>query len=114
MDAVADLPADAQTAEPVQQGDGLLDDPPSGAEAGAVCDAASGNDWGDALGPQLTAVAVVVVAAVGVDPLQSLSWSIADAPDGRDLVDQGHELGEVLAVAAGHAGGEGGCRPRRL
>ena len=36
MDVVADLPADAQPAKPVQQRQGLLDDPPVGAQAGAV------------------------------------------------------------------------------
>lgn len=107
MDVVADLPADAEATEPVQQGDGLLDDPPSGAEAGAVGDAASGDDRGDALGSQVPAVAVVVVAAVGVEPLRSLSGSTADASDRWDLVDQGHQLGDVVAVAAGQADGEG-------
>ena len=36
MDVVADLPADAQAAEPVQQAEGLLDHPPIDTHAGAV------------------------------------------------------------------------------
>jgi hypothetical protein len=36
VDVVADLPADAQPAEPVQQGDGLFDDPAADAGSGAV------------------------------------------------------------------------------
>jgi hypothetical protein len=91
----------------VQQGDGLFDDPSSGAEAGAVGDAASGDDRGDAPVAQLAAVDVVVVAPVGVDPLGSLPGSATDAPDQGDLVDQGHEWGDVMAVAAGQGRGEG-------
>ena len=37
VDVVADLPADAEPTEPVQQGQGLLDDPAHLAQAGAVC-----------------------------------------------------------------------------
>ena len=44
VDVVADLPADAQPAEPVQQRDGLLDDPAVHAQAGAVFGAAAGDD----------------------------------------------------------------------
>ena len=47
VDVVADLPADAQPAEPVQQGDGLFDDPAVDAQAGAVLGAAAGDDRGD-------------------------------------------------------------------
>lgn len=91
----------------MQQGDGLLDYPASGAEAGAVVGAASGDDRGDALGSQLTAVGVEVVAAVGVELLRSLSGSSSDASDRWDLVDQGPQLGDVVAVAAGQGRGEG-------
>lgn len=72
-----------------------------------MVDAASGDDRGDALGPQIAAVAVVVVAAVCVDPLRSLSGSSSDTSQGWDLVDQGDQLGDVVAVAAGQADGEG-------
>lgn len=66
VDVVADFPADAQAAEPVQPGDGAFDDPALGAEAGAMRCAASGDDGGDATGADLLAVAVVVVAPIGV------------------------------------------------
>ena len=36
MDVVADFPADAQAAEPVQEGEALLNDPSVHAQAGAV------------------------------------------------------------------------------
>jgi hypothetical protein len=55
----------------------------------------------------LAAVDVEVVAAVCVDPLGSLPGSATDAPDPGDLVDQGHELGDVMAVAADQGRGEG-------
>lgn len=107
MDVVADLPADAQAAEPVQQGDGLLHDPASGAESRAVRDTASGDDGCDAPDPQLTAVLVEVVAAICEDPVGPLPGPAADALDGWDLVDQGQQLGDVVAVAAGQGRGEG-------
>ena len=91
----------------MQQGDGLLNDPSSGAEAGAVGDAASGNDRGDAPVAELAAVDVVVVTPVGVDPLGSLPGATADALDPGNLVDQGQQLGDVVAVAAGQGRGEG-------
>jgi hypothetical protein len=45
----------------------LLDDPAVDTEAGAVWGAAAGDDRLDAENADLAAVAVVVVAAVGVD-----------------------------------------------
>ncbi|MBB2939332.1 hypothetical protein FHX82_006418 [Amycolatopsis bartoniae] len=42
MDVVADFPAGAQAAEPVQQGNGLLDDPAMKTKPGALFDAAAG------------------------------------------------------------------------
>jgi hypothetical protein len=67
VDVVADLPADPQSAEPVQQGDGLFDDPAVHAQPGAMFRAALGYDGCDPGLPYLLAVLVVVIAAVGVD-----------------------------------------------
>ncbi len=91
----------------MQQGDGLFDDPPSGAEAGAVSGAASGDDRGDAPVAELAAVDVVVVTPVGVDPTGSLPRATADALDPGDLVDQWQQLGDIVTVAAGQGRGEG-------
>ena len=44
VDAGADLPTDAQTAEPVEQGEGGLYDPAVPAQAAAVSGAASGDE----------------------------------------------------------------------
>ena len=65
MDVVADLPADPQPPEPVQQRDGLLHHVPVLAQPRAVRDAAAGDDRADALGRHQGAVLVVVVGAVG-------------------------------------------------
>lgn len=68
MDVVADFPADAQAAEPVQQGEGTFDDPAVNTEAGAVVFTAAGDGRGDSHVADKAAVFVVVVGPVGVDP----------------------------------------------
>ena len=81
MDVVADLPADAEPAEPVQQGQGLFDDPADLAESGAVFGATTGDDRFDTPVADLSAVAVVVLATVGVDLDGTSSWLAAFAAD---------------------------------
>jgi hypothetical protein len=66
VDVVANLPADAQAAEPVQQRDRALDDPAVDAQAGAVFGAAPGDMRGDLKPADPVAVKVMIVAAVGV------------------------------------------------
>lgn len=95
MDVVADLPADARAAEPVQQRQRLLDHPPVHAQAGTVLDAAAGDERPDALGTDLPAVGVVVVAPVGVDPVRSAPGTSAMAAYRRDGVEQRQQLGDV-------------------
>jgi hypothetical protein len=51
MDVVADLPADAQAAEPMQQGDRAFDDVAVEAQARAVLGATACDLGFDALGP---------------------------------------------------------------
>jgi hypothetical protein len=46
-------------------------------------------------------VVAVVVAAVDEERLGPSTRPADDARDGRDLVQQGRELGDVVAVAAG-------------
>ena len=101
MDVVADLPAGAQAAEPVQQRDGLLDHPAVHAQARTMLGAAAGDDRGDALGPDLGAVFAVVIAAVGVEAVRALAGPPAAAAHRRDGAGEGHELGDVVAVPAG-------------
>jgi hypothetical protein len=44
------LVSGAESLEGVQPGEATFDDPPLFAQAGAVCDAAPGDAWGDAAG----------------------------------------------------------------
>ena len=67
MDVVADLPADAQAAEPAQQSDRSFRDPAVDAEAGAACGAAPGDVRNDLHGAEPVAIGLVVVAAVGIE-----------------------------------------------
>jgi len=63
--------------------------------------AAPGDDGSDPGRPDLLAVFVVVIAPVGVDLIRAPPWPAAAAAHRRDGLDQGHELGDVVAVAAG-------------
>lgn len=113
MDVVADLPADPQTAEPVQVGEGALDNPALGAESGAVFCAASSDQRLHAERADETAVLVVVVAAVTEHDIRAAPRSPALTPHGRHCLEQGNELGDVVAVTAGQGNGErdaGGVR----
>lgn len=100
VDVVTSFPADAQATEAVQPGDRSFHDVPEDAQAGAVGLAPFGDDRADAALPQQAPVLVVVVATVGQQRVGTVSRP-ADGPgDGGDLVDQGQELGDVVAVAA--------------
>jgi hypothetical protein len=76
------------------------------AQAGAVVDAASGDDRGDASGADQAAVLVVVVASVGVEPAWSPAGFAGDASDGRDGIDQWGQLCDVACGGPGQCGGE--------
>lgn len=101
-----DLPADAQAAEPVQVGEGALDNPPLGSESGAVFGAASRDQWLHAERADEAAVLVVVVAAVTEHDVGAAPWPTALAADGWHCLEQRDELGDVVAVAAGQGDGE--------
>jgi len=66
---VASVVADEQSLEVVQPGEGTLDDPADTPEARAVLGLASCDLRGDPASAQLAPVLVVVVAAVGGDPV---------------------------------------------
>ncbi|OLE26087.1 MAG: hypothetical protein AUG49_09075 [Catenulispora sp. 13_1_20CM_3_70_7] len=106
MDVVAVFPADAQTAEPVQQCERGLGDPAVHAQAGTVFGAASGDVRGDAQLADLATVLVVVVAAVGVYDVGTPTWSSALAADRRDGLEQRDQLGDVVAVPTGQRHGQ--------
>lgn len=108
MDLGVALVAGSEPAEVVEVREAALDDPALFAEAGAVLDAAAGDDRLDASCPEEAAVLVEVVAAVGQQPVGLLSWPPGFALDraGVQLIQQRDELGDVVAVAAGQRDGE--------
>lgn len=100
MDVVASFPADPQAAEAVQSGDRPLDDPPEGAQAGAMRLATLADHRPDAALPHESTV-VVVVAAVGEEHVGPPTRPADHAGNGGDLVQERKELGDVVAIAAG-------------
>lgn len=101
--------ADSQAFELMKPGEGALDDPPGAAQAGAMRGATPGDDRLDTALPQQAAVLDVVVAAVGIRPLGPVPWSAAQPTQTRYRVEQGQQLGDVMAVAAGQGGSQRGA-----
>ncbi len=85
----------------MQPGVGVLDDPPVNSEPGSMKDAATGDHRFDALRPDEAAVLVVVVAAIAEQGVRAPSRASGQARDRRNFREQGHQLGDVVAVAAG-------------
>jgi hypothetical protein len=106
VDVVAVVGADEQASTVVEPGEGAFDDPAVAAESGAVLGLAAGDDRLDAALPDVAAVVVVVVAAVGDQRPRPASWTADAAADGRHSVEQSEQLGDVVAVAAGERPGE--------
>jgi hypothetical protein len=100
--------AGAQAAEVVQVGEAALDDPALAAQPGAVRDAAASDDGLDVSSPQQAAVLVVVIAAVGQQPVGLLARAAGLAGDrpGVQRVEQREQLGDVVAVPAGQRDGQ--------
>lgn len=96
-----DVPTDAEAAEAVQPGDGSLDDPSANAEAGSMRDTTAGDHRFDALRPDQSSVLVLVVASIPEEDVGAPSRSSDQARDGRNLLEQRHQLGDVVAVSAG-------------
>jgi len=106
VDVGATVVAHQQTAELMEPGEAALHDPALGAEAGTVLAAPSADHRRDAARPQPAAVAVVVVAAVG-EQAAGLHERVPDAAaQRRHRVQQGEQLRDVVAVAAGQQAGE--------
>ena len=61
---------------------------------------AAGDHGSDPGRPDLPAVFVMVIATVGVGLVRPLAGPSAAAAHGRDGLDEGHELGDVVAVTA--------------
>jgi hypothetical protein len=95
------LPANAKPSELVQPGEAALHDPALGAQPRAVLFATSGDQGLDAASPELAAVLVEVIAPVGEQPIGAPARAAHPAGDRDDAIDQGQELGDVVAVPAG-------------
>src|SRR5436190_23757829 len=113
VDVVAELPTDAQSPEPMQQGKRLLDDPAVLAQPGAVFGAAPGDDRRDTHRPNLLAILVVVVGTVGIHRVRPSSRAPAATAYWRDVLDHRHELGDVVAGCRRSATPATGCRALR-
>ena len=106
MDLVAAVGAEEQAAAVVQPGEGAFDDPALAAKAGAVAALAACDYGPDAELRDQAAVLVVVVAAVGEQPLRPSAWATATAVHGGDAVEQLEQLGNVVAIGGGERPGE--------
>jgi len=100
VDLVAAVVADEQPFVVVEPGEGALDDPAVVAESGAVLGLAASDLGFDPAGAELAAVLVVVVAAVGGDPVGPSAGSADLAADRWDTLDERDQLGDIVAVAA--------------
>ena len=98
---MAAVVAHEQPFEVVQPGEGALDDPAGTAESRAVPGRAPSDLRTDATSPQLAAVLVVVIAAVGDNTLRPPARVTNRAAHGRDALDQRQQLRDVVAIAAG-------------
>jgi hypothetical protein len=90
----------------VEPGEGALDDPAVAAETGSVSALPARDQRCDAELADEAAVLVVVVAAVGKQPLGSPPGPARTAANGRHSLEQVEELGDVVAVGAGERPGE--------
>lgn len=101
VDLGAAVVADEQAAALVEPGEGAFDDPAVAAEAGAVLALAAGEDRFDPARPELAAVALRVVGAVGEEPVGAAARSADTTTYRWDAVDQGQQLRDVVPVATG-------------
>lgn len=90
-----------QSAFVVQVADGAFDDPAFFAQAAAVIGLAARDHGFYAAFPDQAAVLVVVIAAVGDQPIGPVSGPSRPATDGWDGIQERQELGNVVAVGRG-------------
>jgi hypothetical protein len=88
VDFVAAVVADEESRVVVEPGECALDDPANAAESGAVVGLAPSDLGLDASSAELTPVLVVVVAAVGGDPVGPSAWPTDLAANRRDTLDE--------------------------
>jgi len=106
VDLVAAVVADEQPFELMQPGEGALDHPAVAAEPGAVPALAAGDLRFDPSLSHLTPVLVVVVAAIGAEPVGTTARTADASGDSRNRVEERDQLGDIVAVAARDRPGE--------
>jgi hypothetical protein len=102
----AALVADEESFELAEVGKGPLDDPAHAPQPGAVLALAPGDHRPHAQRPGEAAVLVVVVASIADDFPGPAPWSSDQPGDRRHPLEQGDQLGDVVAVAARERVGE--------
>ena len=106
MHFVAAVVADEQSFAVVEPSEGALDDPADTTEPGAVLGLAASDLGFDPSSAELAPVLVVVVAAVGGDPLRPPARAADLAAYRRHALNERHQLRDVVAVAAGNGPGK--------
>ncbi|GHB71920.1 hypothetical protein GCM10010331_69930 [Streptomyces xanthochromogenes] len=84
MSVIADLPADPQSAEPVEMGERALANTALSAQPRAVPGAPAGDRRLHSQPPDQATVFVVVTAAIGEDNVRAVPGSAVLAPHWRD------------------------------
>jgi hypothetical protein len=97
----AAFPSHGKAFEVVEQGEGLLHDVAELAQALDVRCSSAGDDGQDPALAQFEAVGLGVVALVAEQGVGATAWSAGTACDGRDAVDEGEGLGDVVDVGRG-------------
>ena len=100
MELGPSLEANEQSSELVQPGEGALDDPAIATQAGSVRSLATGDLWSDAAPPELAAMALGVIATIGEELRGPLSGPTHLPCHGRDRIEQGKKLCDVVLVSA--------------
>jgi hypothetical protein len=106
VDVGPPLPADAQSAVLVKPAERALDDPALAPQAGAVFGLLARDSGLDAAFADEPTVVGVVVAAVAHERPGAPARPAHATAHGRDRVEQGRQLGDVVAVTAGQADGQ--------
>jgi hypothetical protein len=93
--------ADKQASALVEPGEGAFDDPAVFSEPGPMLGLSASDHGLDSALAELTAVAVVVVAAVSDDAVGTAAGSPGATSNGRDQIEERDQLSDVVTVPAG-------------
>ena len=97
------FPTSPESLVGVQPGEAALHHPAMPAQPGTMGDASTGDARSDPAGAQQPPVLVVIIATVREQFPRLAAGPTTQPADRRNRVDQGQQLGDVVAVAAGEA-----------